>query len=423
MLQFDSYLKKVAFSSLLNSGTSALATACLLPLVIRKVGLDVYGLWAVLTIFIGVSSALDFGIWKSLVYLIPRGRHSRNQLLSTAISLCLLAGVLFTLVLCALLIAGMPLFGEAMKSQGDLIWWLSGSGCIVVFASLLTNLARGMLETTYRGHWVNIGYALLTLLQYGVAAIIVQWSHNPRALIVGSTLVYLVILSVHVAFIWPSSIRIERPTRSAITAILRYGGSSFIADAPSILLGPLILYLFILISKNSGEYGAFDIALRIATMAASALSMLSTPFFAIVASAEVEMHHRVRRMMSRHLHITLLLGLGIWFGFFLVGKPLVAAFFIERSNDIYHASLIMLFGAVAAAAFEPVTRMLMGIGKLRRLALIRFSMITAALTCLALLAQLRPLDRFAISCTIGFLVAAIGLFVTEITERWGNSAN
>lgn len=419
--QFDRYLKTVAASSLVNSGTSALATACLLPFVIKKIGLETYGLWAVLTIFIGISSALDFGIWKSLVYLIPRQRHSRAQLLSTAIALCLLAGMLFTAAFGALLAAGLPLFGAVIERQGNLPWWLYINGCIIVFASLITNLARALLEVDYRGYWVNLGYALLTLLMYGVAAGIAQFTRDPRALIAGSTGVYVVILFIHIAAVRPSSIRLEMPGREAVMSIVRYGGSFFIADAPSILLGPLILYLFVFIAHDSGEYGAFDIALRVATLAATTLSMLSAPFFAIFASADKQAHHQVRRMMSEHLRITVLLGAGMWLGFWLVGKPVVSFFFPERSTDIYHTSLIILFGTVAAAAFEPVTRMLMGIGRLRRLASIRFLMIFASLISLAALAALHPLDRFAFACSIGFSVAALCLFLSNRSESWGHA--
>jgi O-antigen/teichoic acid export membrane protein len=414
--RFDRYLKAVAASSLVNSGTSALATACLLPFVIKKIGLETYGLWAVLTIFIGISSALDFGIWKSLVYLIPRQRHSRDQLLSSAIALCLLAGLVFTAAFGVLLAAGLPLFGAVIERQGNLPWWLYINGCIIVFASLITNLARALLEVDYRGYWVNLGYALLTLLMYGVAAGIAQFTRDPRVLIAGSTGVYVVILFAHIAAVGPSSIRLEMPGREAVMSIIRYGGSFFIADAPSILLGPLILYLFVLMAKDSGEYGVFDIALRVATLAATTLSMLSAPFFAMFAASDANDRHGVRLIMNRHLRITLLLGAAIWVGYWVVGKPVVAAFFLERPDEIYRASLIMLLGTVAAAAFEPVTRMLMGIGKLRRLAAIRFAMTGSALISVALLVNLHPLDRFAVSCAVGFSVAAIGLFFSDRAE-------
>jgi O-antigen/teichoic acid export membrane protein len=421
MADHTTYLKKVALSSLFNSATSALATAVLLPLLIKTIGLASYGLWAILAIFIGIASALDFGIWKSLVFLIPRGQYSRNQLLWSSIVLCSIGGILFTIVFGTLLLAGFPLFGKLIANQGNLVWWLGAGGCTIVFASLLTNLARGMLEASYRGHWVNVGYGLLTVFQYGVAAIMAQWTHDPRALIVGSGIVYVLNMLAHFACLIPDSTRWECPNRMAVVSILRYGGASFLADAPGILLGPVILYLFLLVANNAGQYGTFDIALRIATLAATTLSMLSAPFFTIVSSASVAGRGKVRAMIARHLHATLALAAVGWLIFWAIGKPLLAVFFPERSGEIYRASLVMLIGTAAVAALEPVTRMLMGIGRLKILSMIRLAMLGSALLSVAALAHFAPLDRFSISCAVGFGVSAIGLMILNKTERWGYS--
>lgn len=419
MSELKPYLKKVAASSIFNSVTSAVATAVLLPFVIKTVGMESYGMWAVLAIFIGVASALDFGIWKSLVYFIPRAHHSAHQLLWSSIVLCAISGLIFTLILSALLLSGIPLFGPVIARQGNLVWWLSSCGCVIVFASLFTNLARGVLEATYRGHWVNVGYGFLTAFQYGTAAIMAQFTHDPRALIITSTTVYLVNLLAHLACILPELSCWEAPDRKVIGAILRYGGMSFVADAPTILLGPLILYLFLLVANTGGQYGTFDIALRIATLAATTLAMISAPFFTIVSAATESGRGPVRTLISRQLRMTLVLAAAGWIVFWAIGKPLLAAFFVERSADIYRASLIMLVGTAAVAALEPVVRMMMGIGRLGMLSLIRFAMLGSALLCVMLLARVAPLDRFAVSCTIGFCVSAAGLLMLNRQERWG----
>jgi O-antigen/teichoic acid export membrane protein len=421
-VKYGAYLKKVGLSSLINSGTSALATVILLPLVIKSVGLESYGFWAMLTIFVGIAAALDFGIWKSLIYLIPRKRHSRNELLTSAIILCALGWLLFAVILEALLLAGVHVFGSLVGREGNLVWWLATGGCVIVLASLLTNLARGVLEASYRGHWVNIGYALLTLSLYGVAAGISQYSHNPRLLILGSVFVYLVFLVAHFACLTTDSIHWERPQREAVISILRYGTASFVADAPVIMLGPMISYLFVLVAKDGGEYGAFDIALRVATLAATTLALISAPFFTIVSSASDGAQSEVRGMISRQLRLTLGLALIGWISYWALAKPLLALFFSQRSDDIYRASVIMLLGTFAVAALEPVTRMLMGIGRLGKLSLVRSAMLASALLSVALLAGVGSLDRFAISCAVGFGVSALGLLLLNKSERWGYSA-
>jgi len=415
------YLKKVGISAMFNSIASALATAILLPLTIKAAGLESYGYWAVLTIFVGIGSALDFGVWKSLVFLIPRAQFSTSQLLSSSLIVCIGAGTIFAIILGILLILGLPVFGAAINRQGDLAWWLGICGCVIVLSNLMTNLVRGVLEASYRGHWVNVGYGLLTVSLYGVAVIVAQYTHDVRALIVGSATVYLVNLLAHIALLVPDSLKWESPRRQPLLSIVRYGAASFVADAPSIILGPAILYLFLLVAQNSGQYGAFDIALRIATLAATTLSMLSAPFFTIVSSSHNGGTREVRTLIARHLRVTSGLAACGWLAFWILGRSLLALVFPEDSGAIYRAALIMLFGTAAVAALEPITRMLMGIGRLRILSAIRFAMLLAALLLTVGLAHLAPLDRFSIACTVGFIVAAVGLLAVNKSERWGTS--
>src|ERR1019366_4266499 len=114
------------------------------------------------------------------------------------------------------------------------------------FTSLFANVARATLEASFFGHIVNVGFALVTLLQYGVAALVSHWSVNPRALIAGSVCVYLVIMLSHFGCLLKiRRITLVRPTRSATIAILRFGIYTFVTDLPMILLGPSVLYLFV----------------------------------------------------------------------------------------------------------------------------------------------------------------------------------
>lgn len=415
------YLNRVAISSLVNSITSALATVLLLPYIIKRIGIEAYGYWAILTIFIGIASALDFGIWKSLIFLIPRQEHTRHQLLSSAIVLCMIGWLVFTAILMTLLLAGVPIFGSLVSSHGNLRLWLAAAGSVVVFASLMTNIARGALEAAYRGHWVNIGWALLTLLLYSVATLIVHFTEDPRALIAGSVCVYVICMLAHLASLTAISSGLERPQRTAVAAILSYGGASFVADAPVIVLAPLLSYLLLLVATGSGDYGVFDISLRIATLAATTLALISAPFFTIVASAHSSGQSTVRKLIARRLRVTICLGVLGWSAFYAVGRPLLAHFFVERPAEIYRASVIIMLGAVAVAALEPVTRMLMGIGHLKKLLSVRIAMLGSALAFVVIASWLAPLDRFAISCAVGYGISATGLLILNMTERWGHA--
>jgi O-antigen/teichoic acid export membrane protein len=418
----DAYLRRVAIASLVNSVVSASSTAVLLPYLIRSVGLETYGVWAMLVIFVGIAAVLDFGIWKSLVYLLPQKGRSAGELAGSAIALCSLGGLAFSLVLVGLLAAGVPVFGYQIAARGDLAWWLAITGCLVLILSLFTNLARGVLEAQFRAEWVNLLYAALTLAQMGAVTLVARYTHDLRALLLGSVATYAAILGAHLACLSQGALRDLRIRRSAVEAILKYGSRSFLADLPANLIGPLLLYLFVLTVADSARYGVFDIALRIATLAGTALGLLSAPFFALVSAAHPRAHSEIRTAISRQIRLAAVLALAGVAAYGLIGGPMVALFFHERSAEIFRASLIMTTGSVAVAALEPVARMMMGIGRLGLLSLLRFAMLGGSLLSVAVLAHYAPLDRFAISTAIGFGILAIGLVVANRCERWGREA-
>ena len=71
-MKLSAYLKKSITTGLGNSVGSALISIVFIPLIIQKIGMEKYGIWALFFIFIGISSTADLGLSKSLVYFIPK---------------------------------------------------------------------------------------------------------------------------------------------------------------------------------------------------------------------------------------------------------------------------------------------------------------------------------------------------------------
>jgi O-antigen/teichoic acid export membrane protein len=403
-----------------NTLTSVAATALLLPWVIRAVGMETYGLWAVLGIFVGLTSLLDLGMWKSVVYLGAGRKFALPELLSTATLMCVAIALMFTLALLCLLWAGVPLFGAMIEQTPDLKWWLAGCGSVIVFTGLLTNLVRGALEAALYGHWVNVGYGVLTLLQYLVAVQIARYGGGGAALLAGSACVYVAILLLHLVLLKARSLAgWQAPSLAAMRAIGRYGLRALAADLPIILIGPALCYLFVLAAASAGEFGSFDLGLRIATLAATALGMLSTPFFVMVAGAGDTRQVEVRLLLGRQLRLMLVLAAAGWLLFLLAGPRLLALVFPERVAEVFRAALLMLAGTALLAAMEPVARLLMGLGRLRQLALTRALMLPVALASVYLLAQRPALDRFALAFALANVAGGLALWGLYLTERWG----
>src|SRR5215469_11795001 len=83
------YIRRAATSGVFNAVVSAAAVAVLLPLIISRIGLDAYGFWAMLNVFVGIACLLDLGVSKALTYMVPvRGASASSELLSAGVLIC-----------------------------------------------------------------------------------------------------------------------------------------------------------------------------------------------------------------------------------------------------------------------------------------------------------------------------------------------
>jgi O-antigen/teichoic acid export membrane protein len=407
-----SFIGRVALSSIFNSATSLLGTVLFLPFVIHRIGIDNYGLWALIWVFVGFASALDFGISRATVYLIARKQYAPTAIISAAVVLVLFGAGIFSAAITILVAVGVPVFGPVVAHHEHLILWLAIGGCVIVIACVLTNIARGALEALFRGPAINIGYGLLTLLQYSAAALVTIWSKDPRALIASSVLVYLVIMALHIAYLFHVlPVNAVRPNRPIVMSIMSYGLTSWIADLPGLLIGPTALFLFALLATKGYEYGTFEISLKIAALAQSTLGMLASPL--VVLAASLGTHHRARlhNIIARYLYaMTGLAAIGVIL-YWYCGRQMLGLFFKDNAGPIFRASIIMLLGTMFVAAVEPIARALTGLGKLKGLAVVRYAMLGVALLTLMLLSDRMPLPRFSLAVSIGYVACSVGVII------------
>lgn len=394
---------------------SALATALLLPISIRHTGLAVYAQWAVLSVFVGISSVLDLGVWKAVVFLSRKGTYPLGDLLVTATTVCVAMGFGFALFVALLVAAHVDVFGVLVGARQGLTVWICASGLIVVIASLCANIVRGSLEAFFKVHVSNMGYAALTLLQYGLVAVIPSFSDDPRWLVVGFASAYVAVLAGLAIYARRvGCLPVGRPSLRAAAALYAYGLRTFLADLPTIVLAPIVLYLFALQAESAANYGAFDLAMKIAMLAGTALSMLAAPFLALVASEGPGRFGNARALAYRFSRVTGALALAGCVVYALAGRYVIHWVFPEQPGPIFVASLTMLVGAAILGALEPLARVLMGTGQLLRLSLTRYLMLLVTLGLVAGSYKLAPLARYPAAVGIGYLVSAAALLVASL---------
>jgi hypothetical protein len=79
------YLKKNFIVSASKIVVTSMVTLFLLPLVIKKLGLELYGVISLTLIFSGVSSILDLGLSKAVVLLSGDKTTTENKVVSSAL--------------------------------------------------------------------------------------------------------------------------------------------------------------------------------------------------------------------------------------------------------------------------------------------------------------------------------------------------
>ena len=416
------YIRRAGGTALLNSTVSALAVVVLLPLVIRRVGLSNYGLWSMLNLFVSLASVLDFGLTKALIFGIHRRHFPTDTLLATALLITSLGSLLTASLLLYAIDRQWPIFGPAIMGEGDLRWWLAVCGAVVLFAQLTTTLLRGVLEAHYKSDLVNIGFAAFTVVFYVTAFTLAYVSVDPRVLMAGSAGVYIGLLIAHWVIVRRvAPIGLGAPSFQAARAMLRYGFGALLIDLPSIVIAPMFQFQLQRLAPDARQYGIFDLGLRISTLAATTLASFSVPIFALVAGTPVDKSVQMRATVSKQIKISLALGVFGWCVYLMIGPTALALIFGTKNDDLFRVSSILLAGTAALAAVEPITRMLLGINRLRALIVVRVLMLGAAIVAAQWVRVPAVIDRFAISLAFGYAAAALATAELNRRESWGRT--
>jgi O-antigen/teichoic acid export membrane protein len=422
MSEFAPYMRRAAATGIVNSIASAVAVVLFLPRIVAQAGLDNYGLWSVIFLFVGVSAALDLGLTPALVYLVPREPARAGELLLTAACISAVACGLVVGMIMLLASLGSGLLGPLISADSRYQRALLSCGAIVMIASVETNLLRGLLEANLRLDVVNIGYAALTVLNYSSALVVTTFTHHVVALLVSSAVVYVAVFLGHAVAV----VRLFNPDlrqlRLASARILcRTGVESYLALKPAVLLVPTLQFLLARAATSGGQYGIFDLAMRISTLCATTIGSIAGPFYAIVAGAAPTASRQLRRTIHRYVFSMVAIGVLAWVAFVLVGNPLLRLLFARDSTELHRIATIMLAGGALLASLDPISRMLLGLGRRRQLFAVSLAMLAVGALAARSLLVLPILERFAVGYAVGYAVAAAGLLYLNSREAWGRA--
>jgi O-antigen/teichoic acid export membrane protein len=247
--------------NLLGNFLPLVAAAALMPIIIRNLGLDRFGLLSLAWVLIGYFSLFDFGLGRAITKMVAErsaedDRADIASITSTGMAVLVALGVVGALCVVSISpVAGFwlarlpaPMAAEARSS----IYLIAICIPIVVATSGL----RGVLEGFQEFRLLNAIRIPAGILLFAAPAITSAWSARLDATILGLVITRAAILLAHVP---PSLTRVAINTASVRTLwvrpLIQFGGWLTVSS----VIGPIIVYLdrFVLGSLQTPEALAF----------------------------------------------------------------------------------------------------------------------------------------------------------------------
>lgn len=422
-MSLSAYLRKSISTGVANTILSAVSVLVFLPLIIERIGIEKYGVWAMLAIFSGASGIADMGISKSLVYFIPKEKEQRG--IDNIFSAGLLVNVAIILLLCflgsVLVLSGINIWGDSDELAGHTGNVLTLCGATILVLSLATSLYRALLEALLKIHVVNLGFMALTIFYYSSAYIASIFVEDVDTLLIISSTVYGGIFVFHVWYTHKfASISIVWPGIRTVRKVLKYALGSFSISILEMVVQPVSRYLLAVTSTDTRLYGIFDIGLRLSHMANSLLAVGAVPMLAIFSSYSLEKIGKINRILDRYLLLTGGLYIAGIVLFFLIGELLLHMIFRIESAELFLACLTLMIGVCTTGVAEAFARAFLGLGYLRTLFGVRLLLPVTNFMMIWYLSEISPLSRFSIAYSAAFGITAIATIVTFrfLSSRW-----
>lgn len=359
------YLKKSVITGIGKSILVTIVSLSLIPLIIQRIGIDNYGMIMLTLIFSSAASIIDLGISKAVTLLLGKTSETadKNEIVSGALLINIALALVIGLIVCLLVYFDIPVFGSNFdkKEYINLILWL---GLIVLIVSLLNNLATAILEAFLLMHYINLGFAISSLLLYSSLYLVTFFTKNLAVLLIVPLLPLIFILLFYIKLIYSKTdIKLVLVKKSVLKKITKVSFKFLNIGIINSLIIPVNKYLLVYITGSSALLGVFDIGLKIALSANNLLNALSAPLFGVFSNAKVE--HEIYKIVKKTtliLFITLLIGV---ITYYFINDFIAVLLDESNSKLIASTSMLLLIGVCSAGVAEPAYRALIGTSRLR----------------------------------------------------------
>ncbi len=365
--QLINYLKKSFLTGSFKTIIVALSTIVLLPLIIKQIGMENYGLISLTMLFGGMVVFADFGIAKTVTLLIGQDEDKLNvnRIFSNSLVINISILILIGFILSILIYLDLPILGEKTKISKSLKIFIIIIGFFLLAIMLINNLLTAVLESFYLMHYVNIGFTissvLLNIFIYSISLITESVFILLLAPLASFLVVFMYFLYVVNKY---TQVRLTKPDIKQIKKMLAISYRFLNLGLVSSLIIPANKYLLVYLTGNSATLGLFDVCLKLALIANSFLNSIAQPLFGVFSNLKNNQKEIFKIAVNTSALLFLLYLMGIVF-FYFFGENITQ--FIDQNNqkELYSTAIILLIGIGFSSVSEPFFRALLGMERLK----------------------------------------------------------
>ena len=419
-MNIKNYLKKNVFASVGKILTVSSVTLLLLPIIIQKVGLDLYGIISLTLLFSGVSSLMDLGLSQAIVLLSGDKKITANQVITSAIYINLTIISIVSIGFILLNYLGVDFLGKNINlNESEKKWLLITSFLILIFM-LLNNICKSILEANYFMHVVNFSLALFTPLLYLTIYALSFFTDNVAIYIITPLIITACLFLFYVIFIkTKTNIKFVKVNKTHIKTVLKCSFRFLNLGIINSVIMPIMRYLFILMVADVGLYAIFDLSFKVAMLANSLIVSLSVPMFAVFSKMIKEKASEMSKIAFKIFYISLAVYLAIIVGYHFLGEIILSylKLSVNHLDVLYDLIFVLLISLGSVAVVEVFYRYFLGDDQLYKAFLMKLTVPVVSVIFFFILRDVEIIYRFIYAYGIGLIINALVIFCAFLVEN------
>ncbi len=400
--------------------TTSLATLLLLPLVIQKLGVEMYGVISITLMFSGISSLIDLGLSKAIVLLCGKDKSNANKIVSSALYINLLIIGAITIVFVTLQLLKVDVLGSKLNLSTSSKVIVLNIGFVLLVLMLLNNWCRAILEANYKLHIVSITLGIYTPLLY-LSIFVLSFVTDQLWMFVFTPFVITLLMFI---FNWTyiryqTNIRVVSVSYHDLKFVVKKSVAFLNIGLVNSMVMPLMRYLFVLVVADVGLYAIFDLSFKIAMLANSFIVALASPMFAVFSNRIKDQAQKMALISYKIFFLSLLLYAIINATYFTFGSYFLMFLKLEPNQLglLFNISSILILSLGSVAIVEVFYRYFLGNSQFKRAFLLKLIVPIGAVIVFFLLPQFKDIYRFIYAYSISLFLSALLIGVSFIKDN------